>query len=130
MTFSFVVMIYYVQTQKDLKKFLKLAQAFKEGKGGTLFLMDEPTTGLHPVDIKKLLLAMERLINEGNTFIVIEHNMDFVSRCHWVVDLGPEGGDLGGEVVAEGSPEEIAKAGTYTGRALRSLIYSEGINAS
>lgn len=109
---------------------LKLAQAFKGGKGGTLFLMDEPTTGLHPVDIRKLLLAMERLMDGGNTFIVIEHNMDFVSRCQWVVDLGPEGGDLGGNVVAEGSPMEIAKAETYTGRALKSLIHSEVPSAS
>ena len=109
---------------------LKLAQAFKEGKGGTLFLMDEPTTGLHPVDIRKLLLAMERLLDEGNTFIVIEHNMDFVSRCHRVVDLGPEGGNLGGRVVAEGSPLDIAESGTYTGSFLASLLHSEGFKTS
>ncbi len=97
---------------------LKLAQAFKEGKGGTLFLMDEPTTGLHPLDIKKLLHAIDRLLAGKNAFIVIEHNMDFIRRCGWIVDLGPEGGDAGGNVIAAGKPEEIIKAGTYTGQFL------------
>ena len=101
---------------------LKLAQAFKEGKGGTLFLMDEPTTGLHPLDMKKLLIAIDRLIGEGNTFIVIEHNMDFVSRCHWIVDLGPEGGEKGGKVVAEGTPQEVINAGTYTSTYLKEAL--------
>ncbi len=91
---------------------LKLAQAFKEGKGGTLFLMDEPTSGLHPQDTKKLLQAISRLIEEGNTFVVIEHNMDFVRKCHWVVELGPGGGDAGGNLIAVGTPRELKTLST------------------
>ncbi len=91
---------------------LKLAQAFKEGKGGTLFLMDEPTSGLHAQDIEKLLSAISRLLAEGNTFIVIEHNMDFVRRCHWILELGPEGGDKGGYLIAQGPPEKIKEFST------------------
>ncbi len=91
---------------------LKLAQAFKEGKGGTLFLMDEPTAGLHAEDIKRLLTAISRLLEEGNTFVIIEHNMDFVRRCHWIVELGPEGGDRGGYLIAHGPVERIKKSNT------------------
>ncbi len=91
---------------------LKLAQAFREGKGGTLFLMDEPTSGLHAQDIGNLLKAISRLIEEGNTFIVIEHNMDFVRKCSWVLELGPEGGEAGGYLIASGSPQELKTLST------------------
>ncbi len=99
---------------------LKLAEAFKEGGRGTLFLMDEPTTGLHAEDIAKLMKAIEELLLQGNTFIVIEHNLDFIARCHHIVDLGPEGGDKGGYLVASGTPAEIAACPrSHTGRFLR-----------
>jgi excinuclease ABC subunit A len=87
---------------------------------GTLFIFDEPTTGLHFDDIAKLLSAFQRLIDNGGSVIVIEHNLDVVRAADWVIDLGPEGGDAGGEVVAAGTPESVAKVkASHTGRYLR-----------
>ena len=87
---------------------------------GTLFIFDEPTTGLHFDDIAKLLTSFQRLIENGGSLIVIEHNLDVIHAADWVIDLGPEGGDRGGEVVAVGTPEDIAKAArSHTGRYLR-----------
>jgi excinuclease ABC subunit A len=87
---------------------------------GTLFIFDEPTTGLHFDDISKLLAAFQRLIENGGSLIVIEHNLDVIKAADWVIDLGPEGGARGGYVVAAGTPEAIAKvAASYTGRYLR-----------
>ncbi len=89
----------------------------------TLFLFDEPTTGLHFDDIKKLLRAFERLLENGSTLLVIEHNLDVIKCADWVIDLGPEGGDQGGRVVAQGPPERIARcAESYTGRYLREVL--------
>ncbi len=88
--------------------------------GGTLFIFDEPTTGLHFDDIAKLLAAFQRLIESGGSVLIIEHNLDVIRSADWVIDLGPEGGDRGGQIVAEGTPEEIAKArNSYTGRYLK-----------
>ncbi len=85
----------------------------------TLFIFDEPTTGLHFDDIAQLLDAFQRLIQNGGSILIIEHNLDVIRAADWVIDLGPEGGDLGGRIVAEGTPEEIAQAtGSYTGRYL------------
>ena len=82
----------------------------------TLFLFDEPTTGLHFDDIRKLLTAFQRLIDEGHSLLVIEHNLDVINAADWVIDLGPEGGDAGGEIVCEGTPRQIAKHKTsHTG---------------
>ena len=88
-----------------------------------LFILDEPTTGLHLDDIRKLLLVLNRLVDAGNTVLVVEHHLDVIKTADWVVDLGPEGGEAGGELVAEGTPEQIAQAsGSYTGKFLRDLL--------
>ncbi len=89
----------------------------------TLYILDEPTTGLHFEDIRKLLEVVQRLVDQGNSVVVIEHNLDVVKSADWLIDLGPEGGDGGGRIIAEGSPEEVAqKAGSYTGKYLKSLL--------
>jgi excinuclease ABC subunit A len=93
-----------------------LAQATNEG---TLFICDEPTTGLHFDDITKLLKAFERLIENGGSLLVIEHNLDVIQAADWILDMGPEGGAGGGELVAAGPPEKIAEADTHTARFLR-----------
>jgi excinuclease ABC subunit A len=88
----------------------------KRSTGHTVYILDEPTTGLHFEDIRKLLDVLSRLVDQGNTVIVIEHNMDVIKTADWIIDLGPEGGDGGGMVVAEGSPEQVAKTQeSYTG---------------
>jgi len=95
----------------------------KIGTGKTLYILDEPTTGLHFEDIRMLLLVLNRLVDKGNTVIVIEHNLDVIKTADWVIDLGPEGGDNGGEIVAEGTPEQIAKNyRSYTGEYLRMVL--------
>ncbi|HLX42994.1 MAG TPA: hypothetical protein VKR43_06145, partial [Bryobacteraceae bacterium] len=94
-----------------------LAQATSEG---TLYIFDEPTTGLHFDDIAKLLDAFERLLRSGGSILIIEHNLEVIRRADWVIDLGPEGGDRGGRIVAEGTPEQIAAVEeSYTGQYLR-----------
>lgn len=103
---------------------VKLASELaKQQTGKTLYLLDEPTTGLHPIDIDKLLLALHSLVDGGNTVIVIEHNQDVLASCDWIIDLGPEGGSAGGKLVAQGSPEEVARCkGSHTGRYLKTVI--------
>ncbi len=103
---------------------VKLAtELSKRGTGRTLYILDEPTTGLHVHDIRHLLGVLQRLVDAGNSVVVIEHNLDVVKCADWVLDLGPEGGDAGGELVAEGTPEEIAAVeGSYTGRFLKPLL--------
>jgi excinuclease ABC subunit A len=89
-------------------------------KKGRIYVMDEPTIGLHLADIGKLLKIIDRLVEAGNTVIVIEHNLDVIRRADWVIDLGPEGGKRGGTIVAQGTPEEIAAVkASHTGRYLR-----------
>jgi len=88
-----------------------------------LFILDEPTTGLHLDDIRKLLLVLNRLVDAGNTVLVVEHHLDVVKTADWVIDLGPEAGEAGGELVAEGTPEQIAQVpSSYTGKFLRELL--------
>ncbi len=104
---------------------IKLASELYErrSKGHNLYILDEPTTGLHFADEKKLLAVLHRLVDMGNTVIVIEHNMDIVKTADWVVDLGPEGGDKGGSIVAQGMPEDVAKnKNSKTGKFLRELL--------
>ena len=103
---------------------VKLASELsKRGTGKTMYILDEPTTGLHFADVQKLLDVLNRLANLGNTVVVIEHNMDVIKNSDWIIDLGPEGGDEGGRIVATGTPKEIAKApGSYTGKYLKKLV--------
>ncbi|HOT23417.1 MAG TPA: excinuclease ABC subunit UvrA [Thermoleophilia bacterium] len=100
------------------------AELSKVATGRTLYILDEPTTGLHFADIEKLLEVLQRLVDQGNTVVVIEHNLDVVKSADWIVDLGPEGGDEGGEVVATGTPEDLAAMAdvSYTGRFLAQLF--------
>jgi excinuclease ABC subunit A len=103
---------------------IKLARELsKRATGRTLYLLDEPTTGLHFDDVRKLLQVIDRLVDAGNTVIVIEHNLDVIKTADWLIDLGPEGGPDGGELVAQGTPERVAATrGSHTGRHLKPLL--------
>jgi excinuclease ABC subunit A len=103
---------------------VKLASELgKRATGKTVYILDEPTTGLHFADVEKLLNILHRLVDAGNTVIVIEHNLDVIRSADYVIDLGPEGGDAGGEVIATGTPEEVARVeASHTGRFLRDLL--------
>src|SRR5439155_7490864 len=93
------------------------------GTGRTLYILDEPTTGLHFDDIKKLLKVLSRLVEAGNTVLVIEHNLDVIKSADWVIDLGPEVGAAGGEVLATGTPEDVGEVkASYTGRYLKHVL--------
>lgn len=102
---------------------IKLAKELsRTSTGKTLYILDEPTTGLHFADIKRLLDVLARLTDAGNSVVVIEHNLDVIKTADHIIDLGPEGGDGGGEVIATGTPEEVAKSGTYTGEFLERML--------
>jgi excinuclease ABC subunit A len=103
---------------------VKLAlELSKRDTGRTLYILDEPTTGLHFQDIEMLLSVLHRLRDHGNTVVVIEHNLDVIKTADWIVDLGPEGGDGGGRIIASGTPEDVAKVkGSYTGRYLARFL--------
>jgi excinuclease ABC subunit A len=95
----------------------------KNPTGHTLYVLDEPTTGLHFADIARLLGVLGRLADQGNTLVVIEHNLDVIKCADWIIDLGPEGGDRGGTIVAAGTPEDVAQVGgSYTGQFLRTML--------
>jgi excinuclease ABC subunit A len=103
---------------------IKLARELsKRQTGKTLYLLDEPTTGLHFEDVSKLLEVLHRLTDLGNSIIIIEHNMDVIRNADWIIDLGPEGGEDGGRIVAQGTPEQVARTKkSYTGQALAKLL--------
>lgn len=103
---------------------VKLARELSgRSSGKTLYILDEPTTGLHPADIKHLLAVLNRLVDQGNTVLVIEHNLDVIKTADWIIDIGPEGGDGGGQIIAAGTPEEITRVkGSYTGIFLKQLL--------
>ena len=103
----------------------------KRSTGRTLYILDEPTTGLHFDDIKKLLRVLDRLVEAGNTVVVIEHNLDVIKTADWIIDIGPEGGDAGGRIVATGTPEQVAAVpGSYTGQFLKALLPKAGRRAA
>jgi excinuclease ABC subunit A len=103
---------------------VKLAtELAKRATGRTIYILDEPTTGLHFADIEKLLQVLMKLRDAGNTLVVIEHNLEMIKCADWIIDLGPEGGERGGEIVGNGTPEKIAGIdGSYTGRYLKPLL--------
>jgi excinuclease ABC subunit A len=103
---------------------VKLAtELSRRSTGKTLYILDEPTTGLHMEDVKRLIEIMQRLVETGNTVVVIEHNLDVIKCADYIIDLGPDGGDRGGKIVASGTPEEVAKAkGSYTGMYLKRIL--------
>jgi excinuclease ABC subunit A len=107
------------------------AELSKVATGKTLYILDEPTTGLHFADIEKLLEVLQRLVDAGNTVLVIEHNLDVIKQADWIVDLGPEGGEAGGEIVAVGTPEEVADVEkSYTGQFLRRVLPEAAVAAA
>jgi excinuclease ABC subunit A len=103
---------------------VKLARELSaRGSGKTLYILDEPTTGLHPADIQHLLAVLNRLVDQGNTVVVIEHNLDVIKTADWIIDIGPEGGARGGEIVAQGTPEQVAgQSSSYTGMFLKQVL--------
>ena len=103
---------------------VKLAKELaKRATGRTLYILDEPTTGLHFEDVNKLLTVLNELVESGNTMVIIEHNLDVIKTADWIIDLGPEGGDGGGEIVAVGTPETVAKEKrSWTGKYLKPML--------
>ena len=103
---------------------VKLAKELqKKPTGKSVFILDEPTTGLHTDDVKKLITILQRIVDNGDTVIVIEHNLDIIKQADYIIDLGPEGGDFGGTIVAKGTPEEIVKVKeSYTGEYLKDYL--------
>ena len=96
----------------------------RRSTGKTLYILDEPTTGLHFEDVNNLLKVLHMLVAQGNTVIVIEHNLDVIKTADYIIDIGPEGGDLGGEILAHGTPEEVSnKQGSYTGSYLKRILF-------
>ncbi|MBQ3326310.1 MAG: ATP-binding cassette domain-containing protein, partial [Clostridia bacterium] len=103
---------------------VKLAtELSKRSTGKTIYILDEPTTGLHSADVHKLIDVLQTLVDQGNTVLVIEHNLDVVKNADYIIDLGPDGGDNGGTIVATGTPEQVAKTkGSYTGEYLKKML--------
>src|SRR5699024_2580797 len=103
---------------------MKLASELQKlSTGNNFYILDEPTTGLHTDDIKRLLEVLQRLVDEGNTVLIIEHNLDVIKNADCLIDLGPEGGDGGGQIVATGTPEEVAQVKeSYTGQYLKAVL--------
>ena len=107
---------------------IKLAtELSKRSTGRTIYILDEPTTGLHFADVHKLIEILQRLTDGGNTVLVIEHNLDVIKTADYIIDIGPEGGEKGGTVIAKGTPEKVAKTeGSYTGEYIRKMLPQKG----
>jgi excinuclease ABC subunit A len=105
---------------------IKLASELsRRPTGRTLYILDEPTTGLHMADVEKLLSVLHALVDTGNSMIIIEHNLDVIKNADWLIDMGPDGGDAGGYIVAEGTPEKVAQTkNSYTGHFLKKMLSS------
>jgi excinuclease ABC subunit A len=103
---------------------VKLAKELsRRATGCTLYVLDEPSVGLHAADVHKLIEVLQRLVDAGNSVLIIEHNLEIIKVADWIIDLGPEGGDRGGELIAEGTPEQVVSArGSYTGAFLKSHL--------
>ena len=107
------------------------AELSKVATGRTMYILDEPTTGLHFADIQRLLEVVQRLVDTGNSVVVIEHNLDVIKSADWIVDMGPEGGAGGGRVLVEGTPETVAETeGSHTGRFLAEILPQAALAAS
>ena len=109
---------------------LKLASELtKRDTGNTAYILDEPTTGLHSYDVKKLVGILQRLVGKGNTVVVIEHNLDVIKTADYIIDMGPEGGEEGGRVIASGTPEEVCQVeGSYTAQYLKKYLRQNLVN--
>jgi excinuclease ABC subunit A len=104
------------------------AELWKKGTENTLYILDEPTTGLSAFDVHILLKALKKLVDSGHTVIMIEHNLEVIKTADWVIDLGPEGGDAGGSVIATGTPEDLCDVvKSYTGNHLRAALYGPNV---
>ena len=103
---------------------IKLAtELARQATGKTMYILDEPTTGLHSADVKRLLKILSKLVDAGNSMTIIEHNLDVIKSADWVIDMGPEGGAGGGQIVSTGTPEDIAKsANSWTGKYLKTVL--------
>jgi len=113
-----------------IKLVTELAKARPGAKAGkVVYILDEPTIGLHMADVEKLVRVLHRLVDAGNTVLLIEHDLDVIAEADWIIDLGPEGGDLGGRITAEGSPEDIAATGCHTARYLGKFLAERGRKA-
>ena len=108
---------------------VKLAtELSRRATGRTMYILDEPTTGLHFADVERLLNVLQRLVDTGNTIVVIEHNLDVIKSADWLIDLGPAGGDAGGYIIAQGTPEEVAEhEQSYTGHFLKRMFTEEAV---
>jgi excinuclease ABC subunit A len=99
------------------------AELSKRDTGNTLYILDEPTTGLHFEDVRVLMCVLDKLVNKGNTVVVIEHNLDVIKLADYIIDLGPEGGERGGEIICEGTPEDVIKnTKSYTAKFLKKTL--------
>ena len=103
----------------------------KRSTGKTLYILDEPTTGLHFEDVRKLMEVLHTLVDQGNTVVVIEHNLEVIKTADWVIDIGPDGGHKGGTILATGTPEEIAKVkASYTGQYLKPILTKKSLKVA
>jgi excinuclease ABC subunit A len=110
---------------------IKITRELSKHKSGhVIYMLDEPTTGLHFDDVKRLIKVLNRLVDKGNTVYVIEHNLDVVKNCDYLIDLGPEGGESGGEVLVTGTPEKVAESpNSYTGKFMKKMLNDNGIGS-